>query len=87
MELRIKEILKAKKITVVSLADTIGIAQPSMSNIVNNKVSPSLETLERIATALGVSVSELIDEPKSGNFTCPNCGAELRMNAEIVKSK
>ena len=49
MELRIKDVLKEKKVTVVSLAGMIGIAQPSMSNIVNGKSMPSLETLEKIA--------------------------------------
>ena len=82
MKLRIKEVLKEKKITALYLAEMIGIAQPSMSNIVNCKVAPSLETLGKIATALGVPVSELIDEPKASNFTCPNCGASLRLTAE-----
>lgn len=51
MELRIKDVLKEKKVTVVSLAGMIGITQPNMSNIVNGKSTPSLETLERIANA------------------------------------
>lgn len=84
MKLRIKEVLKEKKVTAVSLAEQIGIAQPSMSNIANGKVTPSLDTLEKIAAALGVPVSELIDEPKAGNFTCPYCGTELRLTAEAV---
>lgn len=59
MELRIKDVLKEKKVTVVSLAGMIGITQPNMSNIVNGKSSPSLETLEKIANALGVNITEL----------------------------
>ena len=51
MKLRIKEVLKEKKVTALSLAEKIGIAQPSMSNIVNNKVTPSLDTIEKIANA------------------------------------
>ena len=84
MKLRIKEVLKEKKVTALSLAEKIGIAQPSMSNIVNNKVTPSLDTIEKIANALDVPVSELIDEPKAGNFTCPYCGTELRLTAEKI---
>ena len=64
MELRIKEILKIKRLTSVWLASQIDITQPNMSNIVSGKSSPSLETLEKIADALGVSIVELF-EPDS----------------------
>ena len=37
MELRIKDVLKEKKVTVVSLAGMIGITQPNMSNIVSHE--------------------------------------------------
>ena len=82
MNLRIKDVLKKKGIKSLALAEIIGIAQPSMSNIINNKVAPSLDTLEKIAEALEVSVSDLIDEPKKGSIICPSCGAELKLTAE-----
>lgn len=59
METRIKEIAKEKGITIAALAGKIGITQPSMSNIVNGKINPKMETLEKIAEALNVSVVEL----------------------------
>ena len=62
MELRIKDVLKEKKVTVVSLAGMIGITQPNMSNIVNGKSTPSLETLEKIASALEVDITELFGQ-------------------------
>lgn len=67
MELRIKDVLKEKKVTVVSLAGMIGITQPNMSNIVNGKSTPSLETLEKIASALNVRITELFEEPTNIN--------------------
>lgn len=79
MDLRIKEILKEKKITAISLADTVGMAQPSMSNIVNGKVMPSVETLERIAVALGVPFTDLFEQPKQNVITCPKCGTRLEV--------
>lgn len=84
MQLRIKEVLKEKKVTVVSLASSIGIAQPSMSNIVNGKSMPSLETLEKIASALDIPVTELFEQPKSdtASLTCPHCGKSINIKAE-----
>lgn len=79
MELRLKEILKQKKVTAVSLADKIGIAQPSMSNIVNGKVMPSIETLERIANTLDISFTELFEQPAVNIITCPKCGTRLEV--------
>lgn len=81
MQLRIKEVLKEKKVTVVSLASSIGIAQPSMSNIVNGKSMPSLETLEKIASALDIPVTELFEQPKSdtASLTCPHCGKSIEI--------
>ena len=64
MKLRIKEVLKEKGLTSVWLASQIGITQPNMSNIVSCKTNPSLDTLERIAEALNVSIIELF-EPES----------------------
>jgi transcriptional regulator with XRE-family HTH domain len=82
MNYRIKDICKSKGVSVGSLADTVGMQRESLSRIING-ANTSTDTLERIATALNVSVSELIDEPKAGNFVCPNCGAELRLSAEV----
>ena len=62
MELRIKEVLKEKGLTAVWLATQIGITQPNISNIVSGKSKPSLETLEKIANALGVDIIELFSE-------------------------
>ena len=57
-----KEILKEKNVTTVTLARLVGITQPNMSNIVNWKSNPSVETLENIAKALSVPVSELFQK-------------------------
>lgn len=56
---RIKEIIKEKNLKVSDIADNMGIAQPSLSNLINGKTKPSLDMLERIAEALQVSVKDL----------------------------
>lgn len=67
MNLRIKEILGKNKITVTSFAREIGITQANMSNIVNGKSKPSLETLEKIAKALNVEIWELFTSSTNTN--------------------
>lgn len=85
MELRIKDVIKEKKVTVVALAGMIGITQPNMSNIVNGKSMPSLETLDRIASALKVPITELFKQPKSdlANLTCPHCGKSISIKIDL----
>lgn len=59
MEFRLKEILKEKGLTISGFANMVGITQANMSNIVNLKSSPTLDTLNRISEALNISVTEL----------------------------
>ena len=40
-----------------------GMSYTFLSNIERGKADPSLSTLKRLATALGVTVSELVQEP------------------------
>jgi transcriptional regulator with XRE-family HTH domain len=81
-EFRIGEILKSKGMTQTELAERIGISRVGLSKAINGNTT--ITTLRKIATALEVPVSELIDEPKAGNFVCPNCGASLKLNAEKI---
>jgi len=77
--LRIKEIAKEKNIGIGELAIKIGVAQPSMSNIVNEKSMPSIETLQKIADALEVHISDLFERPDDNCFRCPKCGTTLEI--------
>ena len=66
MQLRIKEVAKEKGITINSLAEIVGITRANMSNIVNGKSTPLLDTLERIANALNVDITDLFKKNDSG---------------------
>lgn len=79
MQLRIKEVSKSQGISITKLAELVGITQPNMSNIANGKTSPSLDLLERIAAALGVSVPELFAPQPTNTITCPKCGTVLEV--------
>lgn len=77
MSLRIKEILKEKKITQKELAKKMGVAEISLSRSING--APTLTTLEKIASALGVEVAELF-APSRNVIRCPHCGAVLEIS-------
>lgn len=79
MILRVKEVSKAQGVSITKLAELVGITQPNMSNIANGKTSPSLDLLERIATALGVSVPELFAPQPTNTIICPKCGTVLEV--------
>jgi len=79
MTLRVKEVSKAQGVSITKLAELVGITQPNMSNIANGKTSPSLDLLERIAGALGVSVPELFAPQPTNTITCPHCGTILEI--------
>lgn len=65
MALRIKELIKEKGTTVKELAQKMGISNVGLSQHING--NPSVEVLERIASALGVDISELFT-PFSGSI-------------------
>lgn len=58
MALRIKEVIKEQGTTVQELADKMGISRVGLSQHING--NPSVEVLERIASALNVQVSDLL---------------------------
>lgn len=78
-ELRIKEICKQKGITQQELAEKIGVARPSLSITINN--NPTVSTLEKIAQALDVSVTDLfVPEGNATKLTCPHCGMPIEIH-------
>ena len=89
-ELRIKEVCKEKGVKVMDLSTMIGVSQTNTSNIINGKVNPSLETLEKIATALNVPMWQLFASPKeiarqAKNDLCPHCGMPISIKTTIEK--
>ena len=58
---RIQEIRKSKNLTQEKLAELIGLDTPNLSNIERGKRFVTVETLEKIINALGVSEKTLFD--------------------------
>jgi DNA-binding Xre family transcriptional regulator len=83
MELRIKEIIKSKGLTMQEFSDKLGIARVNLTKTING--NPTKDTLEKIAAALDVPVTELFDPPKIDVITCPHCGGKIKMSKEADK--
>lgn len=82
MELRIKELIKEKGTTIQCIADAIGVNRVTLSNSING--NPTVETLNKIADALGVNITDLFEQPQphSAGITCPHCGKSITIKAE-----
>lgn len=54
----------------------------NLSNMVNG--NPTVETLNKIADAIGCPVTELFEQPKKDalTLTCPNCGKDINIKVE-----
>ena len=46
--------------------------------------NPTVETLNKIADAIGCPVTELFEQPKKDalTLTCPNCGKDINIKVE-----
>ena len=60
MDLRVKEVCKEKGVTLAEVASKIGVAQAGLSKMLGG--NPTIGTLEKIADALGVPVTELFEK-------------------------
>lgn len=58
-QLRIKELCKARGVTIVELANRVSMTRESISNMIAGRQSPPLSTLEKIADVLGCGIVEL----------------------------
>jgi transcriptional regulator with XRE-family HTH domain len=85
MSLNIKKAIKERGYEVREIAQKMNITPTGLSQHING--NPSVEVLERIASAIGCDISELFDKPKGGGTTiiCPHCGNPIKINVELKK--
>ena len=77
----VKRICKQQGIMQKDLADKLGITYIGLSQTLRGKY-PQLQTLERIAKALNVPVTDLFELPENDVFHCPHCGRKIRIGKE-----
>lgn len=66
-ELRIREIMLEKGISVNEMSEKLEITRQSFYSIVNG--NPTMSTLAKIAEILGVTVKQLFKEDDNGNIS------------------
>lgn len=58
---RLRWLRRRQDLTQEQLAESVGISVESISNMERGIYAPSFETLEKLSTALSLSVSDLFD--------------------------
>lgn len=74
---RILELAKKQGITQKDLAAKIGMTPAGLAKAANG--NPTVDTLEKIATALGVEISDLFVPASKNVVICPKCGTVLEV--------
>lgn len=86
----IEALLKERGLTKSAFSDLLGIKKQNLNGLMKN---PTLETLKRFASVLGVDTWQLFVSPEevskeSGTgLHCPVCGAELELKQKEVKDE
>ncbi len=80
MKLRVLELCKSKDLKLEQLSDMLGISNVGLSQQING--NPTIKTLQKIATALEVTVPELFEQPKNNIINCPHCGGKIKVSKE-----
>lgn len=60
MELKVKEVIKAKGLTMQQVSEILGVTRDTLTRNING--NPTIETLSKIADALGVEVTDLFEK-------------------------
>ncbi len=82
---RIRAIRTAKGLTQRELARRARLSVPFVSRIENHHAAPSVHTLQSIATAMGVTTGDLLDDRGAGfTLPCP-VSASARCIGELIR--
>lgn len=80
--MNIKGLIKKKGFTIEQVAVKMGVTRITLTQSLSG--NPTINTLQRIADAIGCKVGdffvdEISDNKDLNSLVCPNCGAELEL--------
>jgi transcriptional regulator with XRE-family HTH domain len=77
---KVKSLRKQRNMSLRELAQNTGLSKTTLSDLENGIKNPSLDTVEKIATAFGLTSSDLLqktDNPEDLVPSAKNSGSEL----------
>ena len=80
----IKDLCKKRHVSKYRLAQLTGIAQSSLGRIVANESTPSLQTLEKICSALDVTLSQFFQNEKENHLSDMEIWNDLSADEQAV---
>jgi transcriptional regulator with XRE-family HTH domain len=78
--INIDNILKVKRISKKEVAKRIGLSRESLYRILSG--NPTLDNINKLASALDIPVSELFEQPSTDVINCPHCGGKIKITKE-----
>ena len=75
---RVRELRDRHRWTLEKLAGECGLAPESISRVERGRTRPSLRTLDRLASGLGVSLVDLLGEDDVGQASADGISPEVR---------
>ena len=88
MRIDIKKTCKSHGISLVSLAERLGVSRQTVHYYCEQGDRNPVTQLQRIADAIGCSVSDFFEEDDRANqqptntITCPHCGKPIKIKIE-----
>lgn len=83
MSFQLKRVMSERGVNITELSKMTSITNANISNMIHGKTSPNLDTIERIANALGVESWVLLKDEEASKddniMMCPKCGAKLKL--------
>lgn len=83
MGLQIKEVLESKGISVIELAEKLGVTRGACYNYING--NPTVEILTRIADAIGVPITDLFAYDKKDKGEEHNIEFYISVDGDMKK--
>lgn len=82
----IEALLKEKGLTKTAFSDLLGIKKQNLNGLMKN---PTLETIKKFASVLGVETWQLFASPEEVqpkkddlSLTCPHCGKNIKIKVD-----
>ncbi|GHT60491.1 hypothetical protein FACS189451_00640 [Bacteroidia bacterium] len=77
--IQIDEFLKKHKVGITELAEKLDVSRQTVHYYINQGDKNTVVTLNKIAVALGVPVTELFEQPATDEMRCPVCGTSFQI--------